>query len=288
MRGGVLLPVDAALVPFVLDITHSVWFHKYHWMRRWLMALDRLFDLLAVGLLFPFILESYPYWEICLCAYIVLRLVSFALCYDTDRWECYAIRTVLPWFISGLLCNVVLMVPMIANTHDEITTIIPVCLVFFFCICYVFIFMVYLNGYDRLSFVHDSFQTRWFNIFGYMRMFVMAFDRLIDVFAVIVFASYHGSSFLYWDVCLYVYIILRLLSILVCYGTKLRECFIFWTVLLMAINGFCIAALLAPWSVDLSDGWFVVSPLVLLVWTRTLYLVVFIAIYRECSQRESD
>ena len=232
---------------------------------------------------------SIPHCEVCLGAFITLHLVSIALRYDLDRWECYAVRTILPWIISGLLCSMVLWGPMIL--HDEIPTIFPVCMILLFCGFYAGLFTWFyskLHGYQLFRSVYDPFQTRWFNIFTDMRMLLMWLDRVFDLFVVVLFVANHSESAPDWDVCLGVYVTSRLLSFIVCCGTSLCKCYIFRTVLLHAASGFCCAAVLAPFIAELSDGWFVILPVCFLVMYRAIYLCLFICIRIDCSECESD
>ena len=276
--------VDNDVIQFVYSITQNVWLFRYHWMRRWLM-LDRATDVGAVVVFVVYHSASVPHWEVCLGVYITFRLVSVSLFCGTNLCECYAVRTVLPWIISGLLC-VALVVPMIL--HEEISTASAVCVNLLFCAMYVGFF---IYGYSLLhgyQFVYDPFGTRWFNIFTNMRKSLMWLDRLMDGGAVCLFVLYHISSVPHWEVCLYVYITFRLVSFAVCCGTNLCECYFVRTVLLWAANGFCCAAFCAPGIAAWSDGLPVIYPVGTLVLFRALYLVVFIEIYRRCSQCESD
>ena len=251
-------------------------------MRRFLFWIDRLFDLFAVVWFVLCHIESVAHWGICLGVYILLHLVSLALCYDTDWCECYAVRTVLVLIISGLLCNIALSVPMIFN--EEAPTILPLGMILTSCGVYAVLFIMFYSSSHRFwRLVYDPFQTRWFNIFTDMRMWLMVLDRVFDLAAVFLFIFYHSKSYPHWEVCLYVYITSRLLSIIVCCGTNLCERYIVRVVLLYVAEVFCCAAAWAPGIAEESDGWLVILPVCGLVVFRAFYLFWFIVMFRRSS-----
>ena len=127
------------------------------------------------------------------------------------------------------------------------------------------------------GFVCDITHNVWIVWYYGMRWWVMMFDRWIDVPAVVVFVGYHIDSLPHWEVCLGVYIAFRLVSITVCCGTNLCECYFVRSMLLWAASGFCLAALLAPWIAEESAyGWRVIIPVCLLVALRASNLLWFI------------
>ena len=268
---------------FILESTQHVWMYTFYYMRWWLMGFDRGIDVSAVLLFVLVHIESAPHWEewLGLAVFVALHVVSILLCWDTDRCECYAVRIVLPWILSGLLSNVALWAPWILNPHDEASTSLPVIFLLLSCTGYVIVFILFytrLHGY-QFSFVHDPFQPFWFYVFGLMRMFLMRWDRLIDMFAVTLFVIYHIDSTPHWEVCMYIYITFRLVFILVCLGTNLCKRYLVGAVLLMAANAFGCYSVFAPLIAELSDGALVIVPVCALVLFRAGYLCGFIFAY---------
>ena len=54
-------------------------YHRYHVNRKLLMFLDRVFDIVVIGLFIFYYLKSIPYWPVCFVICISSRLISFAL-----------------------------------------------------------------------------------------------------------------------------------------------------------------------------------------------------------------
>ena len=90
------------------------------------MFCDRMYDFVAIFIFVGYCQTSAFHWEVFLGIYVTLRLISFALYYDTKLWKCYAVRTVIPLIISGLLCTVVLFVPSILTSGHGYIVIYPI------------------------------------------------------------------------------------------------------------------------------------------------------------------
>ena len=63
----------------VFESEEDCWVYRYHVNRKLLMFLDRVFDILVVGLFILYRLKSIPHWPVCLGICIFSRLISFAL-----------------------------------------------------------------------------------------------------------------------------------------------------------------------------------------------------------------
>ena len=107
--------------------------------------------------------ESFPHWDICLGIFITLRLISFSLYFNTKRFKCYAVRTVLATIISGLFCSVAL-VPSIFAWKNDALVILPVIECSLRCIASAIIFVkVYrkLWSLDIVDFAVESRDDHW-------------------------------------------------------------------------------------------------------------------------------
>ena len=101
--------------------------YRYHINRRFLLFLDRLFDIFVVVLFFFYHLKSIPHWPVCLSICMILRLISLALCSNTVMWKCYAVRTLLPTILS-ILYVIVLWIPFILAWINKTLVIVPFCM----------------------------------------------------------------------------------------------------------------------------------------------------------------
>ena len=104
----VVILVQAYRKLWILDLDvlfepkEDYWVYRYHVNRRFLLFIDRLFDIFVVALFISYHLKSIPHWPVCLSICIVLRLISMALCSNTIMWKCYTVRTILPTILSIL------------------------------------------------------------------------------------------------------------------------------------------------------------------------------------------
>ena len=190
-----LFQADTDVLLFLFDITRNVWMYKFYCTRRWLIVVDRMGDMVEVALFVVYYSKSYPYWEVHLGVYVFLRLVSLALCYDTDRWECYAVRMVLALIISGLLCDVPIFVLMILELPEFTLVAFPLIL----CVLFIGLYIVWYSHLNRCHFIfefeYDPFQKRWFNMFTNTRKSAMVWlDRFVDLFAVVLFVALYDSG----------------------------------------------------------------------------------------------
>ena len=131
---------------FVFELEDDRWLYRYYGMRRLMMFLDRLFDVFVFGLFAFYHLKSIAYWPICLGIYILLRLMSFELHFDSKIFKCYAIRTVLPLNLS-LCCSLTLWAPMILAWRGEALVIVPVCGFLAMCAIYLLVFKVFCRKF---------------------------------------------------------------------------------------------------------------------------------------------
>ena len=113
---GKLKFVDDDPLQFLLVMKNNRWLIRYHKSRTYLMFPDRSADICAVCLNILYYLVSAPHRNVCLVSYIILRLISLALSYNTKLCECYAVRTVIP-YISGLFCGVSLIIPLMPGVE---------------------------------------------------------------------------------------------------------------------------------------------------------------------------
>ena len=127
-------------VDFVFEPQEDCWMFRYHYNRKFLMLLDRVFDMAVVGLFIFYYLKSIPHWTICLIVCIFSRLISFVLYSNTKIWKCYAIRTVLPTILS-VFCTIALWVPFILAWINDLFVILLFCKLSAMSGCYVLLFV---------------------------------------------------------------------------------------------------------------------------------------------------
>ena len=96
-------------------------------MRRYLMMFDRLGDIEYTVLFLVYCHHSFPHWKVCLCIYIILRLISFMVYSNTKLCECYAVRTVLPTIISSFACCTAAWLPCIIAWNNDPLVVLPIC-----------------------------------------------------------------------------------------------------------------------------------------------------------------
>ena len=94
--------VDDDLTQFLPKLKSNFWFIWYHSLGTRLILVDRYFDIIAIIQFVCYIQASF-YFQclLVLFGYSTLRLISIALYYNTNMCKCYAVRTVVPWIISG-------------------------------------------------------------------------------------------------------------------------------------------------------------------------------------------
>ena len=87
-----------------------------------------------------------------------------------------------------------------------------------------------------VRFVWEMTERRWFYRYNYMRRVLYILDRFSDIECTVLFSLYCCyQSFPHWDVCLGIYIVLRLVSVALYSNTSLCECYAIRTVLATTI-----------------------------------------------------
>ena len=246
--------VDLDIVRFVLELTKNPWLYRYHIIRRWLFVVDRLFDILLSVLFAISITKVTPRWPgfVYFGIYIVLCVVSFALYSNTLLCKCYAVRTVISTVISSLFCTAAIIIAMSMIRSDKATIPLVVALMIGFCGSYIYPFVWTFRNLnfvddDPLQFLLKMKNTRWLIAYHKRRTYLMFLDRFLDIWAACVNVFYYQESAPYRDVCLGVYITLRLISLALYSNTKLCECYAVRTVIPLIISGsFCNVALSIP------------------------------------------
>ena len=128
------------VVDFVFEPQVDCWMFRYHYNRRFLMLLDRVFDVGVVGLFIFYHLKSILHWPVSLVVCIFSRVISFALYCNTKLWKCYAIRTVLPTVLS-VICTIALWVPFILFWINNLFVIVLFGKLLAMSGCYVLLFV---------------------------------------------------------------------------------------------------------------------------------------------------
>ena len=245
------LNVDLDIVRFVLELTKNKWLYRYHIIRRGLFVMDRIVDMASTLIFVTVFCNSTPIWpdyvypRISLGIYIVLRLISFALYSNTLPCKCYAVRT----FISTVISSLSVMGITMATVQKDMTITIWITILF----CETCIYPIVL-AFRKLKFMDDPLQflpemknNRWLIRYHEMRTYLMLSDRGADIVALFLNLLYYGESAPHRHVCSGVYIILRLISLALCYNTELCECYAVRTLIPWIISSlFCNVALSIP------------------------------------------
>ena len=201
--------------------------------------------------------ESFPTWNICLGIFITLRLVSFALYSNTKLFKCYAVRTVLSTIISSLFCSVAL-VPSIFAWHNDALVIFPVIECSLRYISYATVFVkvhrkLWSLDPDIVDFAVEPQEDCWVYRYYGNRRFLMYWDRLSEIFVVLLVIFRYLKSIPHWPVCVTVGIFLHVFSFALYSNTKLWKCYPVRTVLPTILSVLYSIALWSPCILALAD-----------------------------------
>ena len=269
--------VNDDVVRFVWELTERRWFYRYPYMRRNKMIYDGLGDIVCVALFSMYHHHPFPRWDVCLGIYIILRLISLALCYNTELCECYAVRIVLSTIISSTACNIVAWVPCIIAWHNDPLVLLPICE----CLAWSVGHAVSLvQTYRKLWIVDvdDLFEVKedcWVYRYYSYRRFLMNYDRMSDILVVGLFILYHLKSIPYWPVCFVICISSRLISFALYSNTKIRKCYTVRTVLPAILSLLCMIALWAPFILHWINQAFVFVPFCIFLTMSGPYMFAF-------------
>ena len=275
--------VNDDVVRFVWELTERRWFYRYHYLRRYLMLFDRLGDIEYTVLFSMYCYHSFPHWDVCLCIYVTLRLISFTVYSNTKLYKCYAVRTVLPTIISGLFCSAVAWVPCIIAWNNDPLVLLPICECLAWSAGYLVALVVayrklWIVDLDVLFELRDD---RWvYRYYSYKR-FLMINDRLYDILLVGLFTFYLLKSIPYWSVCFVICISSRLISFAPYSNTKMWKCYAIRTVLPIILSLLCMIALWTPFILDWINQAFVILPFFIFLLMSLVYVLHFLAI---CSK----
>ena len=240
-------PADIEVVRFVFEMTKNQWLYIYHVVSMRLMFTDRLLSCFLFTKTY-----SSPQGGLCLGIYIISRLISFidyvVLCCNRKRLKCYAVRTVLPIILSAI-CNFASVVPNILEFRNNIGVMYPVSIALGLCLLYVFSLMSVffeIRFADRDVVEFQTAGSHWLQRFHAMRRFLTYFDRIFDLLALALFTAYYRDSLPDRHICLGIYVTLRVISLALCYFTKLFKCYPIRTVLPAVVSLFCVPVLLVP------------------------------------------
>ena len=151
-----------------------------------------------------------------------------------------------------------------------------------FCNPWRVIFLLNIVNDDVLHFVWEMTKRKWFYRYHYMRRYLMIFDRLAEIEYAGLFVLYYRESFPHWDICLGIYIALRLISFAMYSNTKLFRCYAVRTVLPTIISGvFCSVTIWVPCILAWNNEALVIVPVCDCLVRCTVYIVVLINTYRQ-------
>ena len=122
-----------------------------------------------------------------------------------------------------MICNVALLVPNILEFHPKIGVMYPMSIALGTCASYVFLFMnasLQIKLADRDVVGFQMVGNHWLYRYHGMRSVLIYYDKIADFVAFALLVVYFDSA-LDWDICLFIYIILRLISQALCCNTML-------------------------------------------------------------------
>ena len=228
----------ADVVRFVMEVTTNQWLYRHYIIGRLLFISDRFIDVVLIGMFISSFSRSVS-WFVCLILYIIFRLISLVLCY-TKLCKCYAVRTVIPCILSGLICTAAPLTLMHFDpefaynaVHCVVGTVVPG--IWIYCTFYVGpIFWIV----RRFTFVdEDIFLHQVKSSVRFSRSFVMLVDGLCTNLSILALVDSYQVS-VSWFVCLIIFIILRLISFKLSYNTKPYKFYANWAVYAWFISTF--------------------------------------------------
>ena len=142
---------------------------------------------------------------------------------------------------------------------------------------------------DIVRFVWELTKRKWFYRYHAMRRYLMVFDRMTDVEFVGLFVLYFRDSFPHWDICLGIYVILRLISFALYSNTKFFKCYTVRTVLPTIISGFfCSATLHFPMILAWYGEALVIIPVCDCLARCAMHTAVLVKIYKQMKIAHID
>ena len=275
--------VDNDVVRFVWELTERRWIYRYNYMRRCLMLFDRLGDLHYAGLFALYYIESFPHWGSCLGIYVTLRLISFALYFNSKLGKCYVVRIVLSTITSSLICGVVAWAPCIIPWNDDALVFFSVCESLAKFIVYVVILMeayrkLWLDDADFANFLFNLKEDCWVYRYYGNRSFLMVLDVVFDIFVVGLFVFYHIKSIPHWPVCLGICIIFRLSSWALHWDTVRWKCYAVRTVLQTSLSVLYVIVFWIPFILSWIHKTLVILPLFILFAMIASYVLIFFGV----------
>ena len=244
------------------------------------MMYDRFGDIEYAVLFSMYCHHSFPNWEVCLCIYIILRLISFTVYSNTKLYKCYAVRTVLPTIISGVFCSPVAWVPCIVTWNNDPLVLLPFCECLVWSVGYLVALVVayrklWIVDLDVLFELRDD---RWvYRYYSYKR-FLTINDRLYDILVVGLFTFYLLKSIPHSPICLIICIFCRSISFALYSNTKIRKCYAVRTVLPAILSVLCMIALWTPFILVWINQAFVILPFFIFLLMSLVYVLHFLTI----------
>ena len=140
-----------------------------------------------------------------------------------------------------------------------------------------------------VHFVWELMERRWFYTYHYMRRTLMMFDRFADIEYTVLFAMYYRQLSPHWEVCLGIYICLRLTSFALYSNTLLCKCYAFRTVLATIISSFfCSSVAWLPYILAWNNDPLILLPVCECLSRCAVCIVVMIQAYRKILILDSD
>ena len=150
------------------------------------------------------------------------------------------------------------------------------------------IFLINIVDDDVARFVWEMTERKWLYRYHYMRRYLMLCDRFADVEYAGLFVLYYRESFPQWDICLGIFITLRLMSFALYSNTKLFKCYAFRTVLSTIISGVFCSVALVPGIFAWHNDALVIFPIIECSLRCVAYTTVFLKVYRKLWSLDSD
>ena len=150
------------------------------------------------------------------------------------------------------------------------------------------IFLINILDDDVAHFVWEMTTKRWLYRYHYMRRHLMMGDRWTDLEYIGLFVLYYLESFPHWDICLGIFITLRLISFTLCSNTVLFKCYPVRTVLPTIISGVFCSVALVPCIFAWNNDALVILPLCECLARCIGHVVILIQVYKKLWTLDSD
>ena len=155
-----------------------------------------------------------------------------------------------------------------------------------FCNPWKVILLLNIVNDDVVCFVWEQTERRWFYRYHYKRRCMMIYDRLGDIVCAGLFSFYYHESFPHWNICLGIYIFLRLMSFVL--HSKLCKCYAVRTVATIIFSFVCNTVAWLPCIIAWNKDPLVILPICECLAKSVAYIVALVQTYRKLWNVDLD